>query len=66
VDAANCCGWTPLHAAAAYGRERAARTLLAAGADAEARTGEGRTAAELAKTEALRQLIHAHAAAGSS
>jgi ankyrin repeat protein len=65
IDAANCCGWTPLHCAAAYGREAAMALLLEAGADAEALTGESRSAAQLAKTDALRRLIQAHVDAES-
>ncbi|MDA0179356.1 ankyrin repeat domain-containing protein [Solirubrobacter phytolaccae] len=41
-------GWTPLHAAAAYGATRAAERLLAAGADPSAVTHEGKTPADLA------------------
>jgi ankyrin repeat protein len=59
ADAANCAGWTPLHCAAAYGRHGAAAALLRAGADATRTTQDGRTAAQLAKSDAVRALLAA-------
>lgn len=55
---------TPLHAAAAAGAVAAITALLAAGADATVRDGHGRTASQLAPTDAVRAAFAG--AAGSS
>ena len=44
-------GWTPLHQAAAHGREEVARILVERGASLEAKSDDGRTPAEMAKAK---------------
>ena len=56
VYAANANGATPLHAAAAAGCARGVALLLEAGADRGATDGDGRTAAQLARSRGHTQL----------
>jgi hypothetical protein len=50
-------GYTALHAAAEYGQEQAAKLLIAAGADVDACTDDGRTVMQIAKTDAIKALL---------
>ncbi|MCH7911223.1 MAG: ankyrin repeat domain-containing protein, partial [Candidatus Hydrogenedentes bacterium] len=47
-DQANAANWSPLHFAASRGHVDVVEALLGAGADAEARDGNGRTALDVA------------------
>ena len=53
-------GWTPLHVVAAHDNLEMARKLLEYGADIGARDHQGATPLQLARTEAMRQLLMAH------
>jgi len=44
-------GWTPLHAAAAHGREEIAKLLVEHGASLQARSEDGRTPLEMARAK---------------
>lgn len=57
VDGHEQSGFTALHAAAENGDSDLARELLARGADRQIRTTEGKTAADLAANDDLRQLL---------
>jgi ankyrin repeat protein len=57
VDRRGGLGFTALHAAAGNGDLDLARELVARGADPQIRTEDGRTAADLASTDALHELL---------
>ena len=57
VDAFQAAGWTALHAAAANSDVESVRALLAAGADPELPTSDGRRPSELTTDETIRQLL---------
>lgn len=48
VNKKNICGWTPLHIAACNGKKRSAEVFIQNGADLKAKTGDGKTAYNLA------------------
>lgn len=52
VTTSDTAGWTPLHSAASAGHVEVIRRLIAAGADADAVTGQGRTPLHYAKGRA--------------
>jgi ankyrin repeat protein len=48
VDTKNIFGWTPLHIAAHYGKKQSAAVLIQKGVDLNVKTGDGKTAYNLA------------------
>ena len=49
-------GWTPLHQAAAHGREEIAKLLLEKGASLQAKSDDGRTPLEMARAKGHKEL----------
>ena len=57
VNKANGNGWTPLHVASFFGRTEVVKLFLAKGADPFKQIEDGKTALDLAQTEAIKKLL---------
>ena len=59
INEADRSGCTPLWQAACFGKEKAIRALLIAGAEVHQSDNTGRTPLSVAKVEQVKQLLHA-------